>query len=526
MFQRFLALAAALAACIVPAGRVAAQSVVSEEAVEPPVQITPAPSAPALAAYDALPTEIYQSVLRIENAAQAYDYRAPWNGGRFGGGTGTGFVVGPNRILTNAHVVSNSRRLLLRKHDEPGVFPARILHIAHDCDLALLELEDPAPLEGVPQLQLGEVPALESVVRVVGYPVGGEKLSLTRGVVSRIDFNIYSHTGIDQHLVVQIDAAINPGNSGGPVLQGDKVVGVAFQGLRSADNTGYMIPTPVIKRFLADIEDGSYDHYVDLAFADFELVNPAQRAALGLADDQRGILVTRVSPGGSADGKLEDGDILMAIDDHPVFSNGQVRIDGQLVNMHEIVERKFRGDTVKLSFLRDGKPGEEVVTLSRFDPAVMLATEYETRPAYAVFAGLVFQPFSRNLLAAYRFDSLTVRHFLANWVNEALYEEWEDVVMLTNVLPDEVNAGMAGLGGLIVDTINGEKVRSMEDLERLLFAPMDNGGLPEFIEIRCIDFDRPLILEGARVAAAHDRILDRYGVPSDRVVHADGESSW
>ncbi|MGC4016166.1 MAG: serine protease [Luteolibacter sp.] len=99
----------------------------------------------------------------------------------------------------------------------------------------------------------------KSQVRVIGYPIGGERLSVTRGVVSRIDFSTYSHSQADSHLIVQIDAAINPGNSGGPVVQDGKVVGVAFQGLRQADNTGYIIPTPVIKRFLKDIEDGRYD---------------------------------------------------------------------------------------------------------------------------------------------------------------------------------------------------------------------------------------------------------------------------
>jgi len=484
------------------------------------------PAQDAAPASDTVPQRIYQSVLRIENAAQSYDYRAPWNAGRFGGGSGTGFVVGENRILTNAHVVSNSRRLILRKHGEPGVFPAKILFIAHDCDLALLELEDPTPIADVPRLEIGEVPALESVVRVIGYPVGGKKLSLTRGVVSRIDFNTYSHSGADQHLTVQIDAAINPGNSGGPVLQGDKVVGVAFQGLRSADNTGYMIPTPVIKRFLKDIENGHYDHYVDLAFSDFQLLNPTQRKALGLPNDNRGILVTHVSPGGSSDGKLQRGDIVLAIDDHPVFSNGQVRIDGQMVNMHEVVERKFRGDTVKLDYLRDDKKGEVELTLSRFDPATFLATEYETKPAYAVYAGLVFQPFSRNLLAAYRFDSLEVRHFLESWIKDARYEEWDQIVMLTNVLPDSINTEMAGLGGLIVDKINDQPIRRMKDLAKVLYEPMAKGEFPEFIVIRCKGLDRPLILKGELVKEAHARILKEYGVANDHAFNGSENARW
>ena len=474
---------------------------------------------PAIAAPAEVPENtIYQSVLRIEASAQQFDYRAPWNSGRFGGGTGTGFVVGENRILTNAHVVSNSRRLIIRKHGDPAVYSARLLHIAHDCDLALLELENPKVLDGVTRLGFGDVPSLESEVRVIGYPVGGERLSVTRGVVSRIDFSTYSHSGVDQHLVVQIDAAINPGNSGGPVLQGDKVVGVAFQGLMQADNTGYMIPTPVVRRFLKDVEDGRYDHYVDLGFTDFELANQAQRAALGLPDDNRGILVANVAPGGSVDGKLKKGDIVMALDEHPVFSNGQVRIDGQMVNMHEVVERKYSGDKVVIDFLRDGKKERVEATLAQFAPARIFATEYETRPTYAVFGGLVFQPFSRNLLAAYGFDSLEVRHLLERYTADALYQERDDIIMLTQVLPDTVNTELASLGGLIVEEINGKKVGSMKDIMDLLLTPLEKGELPEFVVIRCRGTERPLVLDGTAMKEAQTRIRSKYGLTRDHLL--------
>ena len=458
---------------------------------------------------------LYQSVLRIESVAQVFDYRAPWNAGRFGGGSGTGFLVGENKILTNAHVISNCRRLIVRKHGDPAVYPARILHIAHDCDLALIALENPAPLKGIAKLALGDVPALESEVRVIGYPIGGERLSVTRGVVSRIDFNSYSHTGVDQHLVVQIDAAINPGNSGGPVLQGDKVVGVAFQGLMQADNTGYMIPIPVVSRFLKDVEDGHYDNYVDLAFTEFELVNPAQRAALGLPDNNRGILVTRVAPLGSADGKLLPGDILLSLGDHPIFSNGQVRIDGQMVNMHEVVERKFSGDKVSIDYLRAGKPGNTEVTLTQFFPARLFASEYESRPAYAVFGGLVFQPLSRNMLAAYGFESLEVRYMLDRYLPDALYKEWKDIVVLSQVLPDEINNEVASLSGMIIDEINGTKIRSMESLLEVLFTPLEKQTLPEFILIKTLGSNRPIVLEGAKVQEAQKRIRAKYGLPKD-----------
>src|SRR5437868_10281998 len=131
-------------------------------------------------------------------------------------------------------------------------------------------------------LKFGAIAALESSVSAYGYPIGGERMSVTTGIVSRIDFQLYTHSSIDSHLAIQISAQINPGNSGGPVMQNAKVVGVAFQGYSGdiAQGVAYMISTPVIRRFLKDIEDGHYDKYVDLAMTYAKLQNPAQRRYL------------------------------------------------------------------------------------------------------------------------------------------------------------------------------------------------------------------------------------------------------
>jgi len=215
-------------------------------------------------------------------------------------------------------------------------------------------------------------------VRAIGYPVGGDRISVTRGVVSRIDFNTYSHSRADQHLVVQIDAAINPGNSGGPVLQDGKVVGIAFQGLTTADNTGYMIPTPVVNRFLKDVEDGSYDKYMSLGISEFKMFNPAMRKVYNLNNDDPGVLI--------------EGDLLIAIDDNEVDSSGSVMIEGERVDMNEIVERKFAGDEVKLTYVRDGVEQTSNITLKYFDGAKLQTIQYGKRPRFTVQGGLVFQP--------------------------------------------------------------------------------------------------------------------------------------
>lgn len=456
----------------------------------------------------AAPSDVYSSVLRIEVATQVPDYQTPWNSGRFGGGIGTGFIIGKNRILTNAHVVSNARRVLITVHGSPVKYPAKVEHIAHDCDLALLSVENFKDFESFPTFAFGDVPSLESEVRVIGYPIGGDRISVTRGVVSRIDFQTYSHTRADSHLAIQIDAAINPGNSGGPVIQGDKVIGVAFQGLRQADNTGYIIPTPVIKRFLKDIEDGKYDHYVDLGFSEFPLHNPAMRSALGLPDDGIGVLVTRVIATSASDGFLQPGDVVTELDGYKVDSAGMVKIDGETVNLNEISERKFAGDKVKARFLREGAWNDVEISLKTVPASRMYAIEYEKNPRYIVFGGLVFQPLDTNLFASAKFDDVTVRRLYTDYMPKGLFQKHRDVVILTRVESDPITSQLGDFSGFAVDKINGVEVNDLKHAYDLLHPEK----APEFHVIELFGADRPVVIPAAKIAEAEARIAKGYGI--------------
>lgn len=454
---------------------------------------------------------LFDSVLRIEVATQNPDYNTPWNAGGFSGGNGTGFLIGPNQILTNAHVVSNARRILVTQRNSARKLPATIQHIAHDCDLALISLDDPTPLEGLLHLPIGGMPELDSEVRAIGYPVGGDRLSVTRGIVSRIDFRPYSHSRADSHLIIQVDAAINPGNSGGPAIQGDKVIGVAFQGLTQADNTGYIIPTPVINRFLTDVKDGTYDKYMDLGLATFPLFNPAMRKALGLPDDDRGVLVTGITPDGPCDGFMQENDILMAIEGSPIDSAGNIIVDGETLVLHEIVERKFAGDTVKLDFLRDGSQQTAEITLKPLPGAPIFTVIYGERPEYIFYGGLVIQPLTLNAMSAHRLTDVTIRYLTTNYLEKAIFRERPEILVLTRVESDEMTVNMGGFTDSIVNTINGEKVRDLKHAYELLYEKEQ----PEFTVFEFENVGRPLVIPSAKVEEVNRRLMQTNNIPSN-----------
>ncbi len=452
--------------------------------------------------------KIQKSLVRITATELEPDYRAPWNSGAIQRGVGAGFVIDGNRIMTNAHVVSNSRFLTIEREGDPTKYQATVKFIAHDCDLAVITVSAPNFFKDMTPLNFGGIPPLESTVSAYGYPIGGERMSVTTGIVSRIDFQLYTHSSIDSHLVVQISAQINPGNSGGPVMQNGKVVGVAFQGYSGdvAQGVAYMIPVPVIQRFLKDISDGHYDKYVDLGLTYSKLQNEAQRRYLGLKDDGRGVLVDTVTAAGPAAKFVQSGDVLLTIDDHPISSDAFVEIDGDRVQMPEVVERKFKGDVVKLDMLRNKQPITVKVTLDTVWPYYMQGHAYDVRPRYVVYAGLLFQPLSLDMMEAYRPTDLRLRHFFDFFVTEEIYLEHPEVIVLTNILPDPINTYLSPFRYSIVDEVNGAKIRTLEDLAKAF------SGAQERLVVKMIGEGPPLVLDPKQAESARERIKTRYDV--------------
>ena len=471
------------------------------------------PTPPSAASTPAIPVPaIHRSLARITTTSQDPNYREPWAAGAISGAVGTGFIIDGERILTNAHVVSNARFLTVEKEDDPRKYTAKVQFIGHDCDLAVLKVNEPGFFNNTVPLDLGNIPEIESTVAAYGYPVGGDRMSVTEGIVSRIDFQTYTHSLVDSHLAIQISAAINPGNSGGPVLQHGKVVGVAFQGYSGdvAQNVGYMIPVPVIERFLKDISDGHYDKYMDLSIATFPLQNPAMRRALGLADDDRGVMVSTVAAEGCSDGVLKPGDVLMSIDGHEIASDGFTVLDGARVEMVEVVERKFKGDSVKLHIIRNRQEMDVTVPLDAAWPYLMQANTYDAAPRYVLYGGLLFQPLSRNFIEAYDIEDLRVRFFYDFFLQDELYKEHPEVIVLSAVLPDPTNTYLNDFKNGVVDEINGEKVRTLDDLANGFRKQAD-----QYV-IKMIGAGRPLVLDRAAAEAARERIDERYNVVKEQ----------
>lgn len=455
------------------------------------------------------------SVIKIYVTAQREDYSLPWQSGRPASGTGTGFIIGKRRILTNAHVVSNARFLQVQKDGDPRRFRATVNFIGHDCDLAILTVDDPLFFKGIGTIKFAKtLPKLNDEVTVLGYPMGGTRLSVTKGVVSRIDYSIYSHSGIDQHLVLQVDAAVNPGNSGGPVMFKNKVVGLVFQGIAWAENIGYAIPVPVIRHFLEDINDGVYHGYPELGVAFMETRNTALRQDLKLPDDKTGVVVYYVDPFGGAKDHLCPRDVLLSIDDYPIANDGTIELAGNNVIFQELLERKQWGDSAILGVWREGNETEITVPLTNPRDPFVYRNLYDRRPEYYIAGGLVFSPLNREYLRTLRRNAPGINiqqlFYYSNYAKiDGLYKDRDEFVVLIRRLPHPVNTYADDFVNGIVTQVNGLHIRNLKDVKKAI-SNLKNG----FHVIQFAGTDESLVLDADAVSRADPEIFSRYGMSS------------
>ena len=439
--------------------------------------------------------------------------------------TGSGCVISGQRILTNAHVVSDQTFIQVRRHGESRRFTARVLEVSHDSDLAILTVDEPEFFKGVIPLDLGNLPKVQQEVVVYGFPLGGDTLSTTKGVVSRIEHQTYVHSS--QHLfAVQIDAAINPGNSGGPVIYQDKIVGVVMQSARGSENIGYIVPVPIIKHFFDDIIDNKYDGFPALGIVVQQMENPALKTLYNVPEKQTGVLIASIAPGSPADLLLKPGDIITNVDGFDVENDGTIEFRRrERTSFSHIVQLHQVGENLNLKILRDGEPKniELPLKMAIEDPFLVSMQEYDVMPDYYIYGGVVFTPLTKSLLMSYG----------KNWYSKApnqlvsLLDDYfkekpnQEIVLVLKVLDADVNRGYNSFRWWPVESVNGIKVNNLRQLIETVEKKTEDSKseFTVFVGKR----GKQIVLNRKDVQQSAESILKIYRVPVDRYLSKTNE---
>ena len=454
--------------------------------------------------------QLKRSIIKIYTTAAAPDYFNPWallNAKQL---SGSGAVISGNRILTNAHVIANGSFIQVQRHGDAQKFRAQVQFVSHDADLALLTVEDDSFFDDTRPLQLGKLPDLQEEVTVYGYPIGGKSLSITRGVLSRVEHQYYAHA--ESYLMAgQIDAAINPGNSGGPVISNGRIVGVAMQTNQSAENLGYFVPPSVIEHVLEDAEDGAHQGFPELGAVTQSMESPSMKRAAGLSEEQEGALVVKVFDDSPTAAVLQPGDVLLEVDGLSVAADRTVEWrENQRTNYHYAVDRHHVGDKLPLRFARDGEIKTAEVELAAPPPSRSLVVneQFDQRPRYYIYGGVVFVPLNMNL----------IKRWGNNWHNKApieyLYarnqwseQERRELVVALKILPAGVNLGYHDWKNWIIDSVNGHSVADFAEFAQLMESNQES-----FVELRDQSGYR-MVLDAEAAREQQPVILQTYHIP-------------
>lgn len=461
---------------------------------------------------------VENSVVKIFSTVRYPDPYKPWAKQSPEDITGSGVVIEGKRILTNAHVVNYASQVQIQANQAGDKISATVEAIAPGIDLAVLKLDDGKFFDTHPALARAKsLPGIKDVVLAYGFPEGGNSLSITKGIVSRVEFAPYNLQV--QGLRIQIDAAINPGNSGGPAEVGDKMIGLAFSRLVNAENIGYIIPSEEIDLFLQDIADGHYDGKPAMFDELQTLENPALRSFLKLPPAVEGTVVHKPYKDDPAY-PLKEWDVITKIGDTPVDDQGMIKLgDDVRVRFQYQIQHIATNGAVPLTIVRAGKELKVNLPVSAEYPRLIPGLD-GAYPSYFIYGPLVFSTATSDFLGGFlqtRNGAAVMVRLSAN--GSPLVTRLSDqpafpgeglVVISSPFFPHKLDEGYSNPQSQVVKAVNGIPVKNLNHLVEIL---RDAKG--EFITVECATrFGETMIFPRAQMLAATDEILTDNGVRS------------
>ena len=457
---------------------------------------------------------VKNSVVKIFSKVRDPEHFKPWTKQSPSEVSGSGVIIDGNHILTNAHMVLYASQIQVQANQSDEKITAKVEAIAPGIDLALLTLEDKSFFQTHQPLErAGILPELTAAVMVYGFPRGGSSLSITKGIVSRIEFTEYKYG--TSGLRIQIDAAVNSGNSGGPAVVDGKMIGLVFRRLNSAQNIGYIIPCEEIELFLNDIADGKYDGKPAIDAELQTLENPALREFLKLDKSMTGIVV---HPRGVNDHSypLKKWDVITKCGDKPVDNEGMVTVNANLrLSLNYWVQKIAKNGEVGLTIIRDGK-NMTIALPVKPAPSLLIPYLQGEYPSYFIYGPFVFSRATNQFVENMSSDSLLIMSYDGNPLITRLsdrpaFEGEELVVVASSSFPHKVTNGYSSFFAEVLKSVNGIPIKNLKHLVEVLRTEQSKFVSFEFygklIETKI--FVREEILSSTKEILADNNILSQ-----------------
>jgi len=458
--------------------------------------------------------QIRDLVVKIHASHHTPDLLRPWTKNSPQQVKGSGVVIEGKRILTNAHVVKYASQIYVQPNQSANYIPARVEALTPGMDLAVLKLDDEAFFDKRGSLPLAnDLPRVKDAVNVYGYPTGGTELSVTQGIVSRIEYTDYYYqtTG----LRIQVDAALNFGNSGGPAVSDGKLVGLVFSLIQNAQNIGYLIPVEEIQLFLNDVADGVYDGKPQM----FDLVqtveNEALRRRLGLPKGINGVMIAqpyRDDPSYP----LHEWDVITQIGDLPVDSDGKVAIRYDLrLSASYLAQRFAKNGFLPLTVFRDGKLVKiNLPVRSKRD--LVIPYMMDAQPRFFILGPFVFSQTTQDYLD--RLGNQRPASFgrqpsplVTRRYDKPAFENEELVVVASPLFPHRITKGYDDPNRAVLSEVNGVPVKNLRHLVEILRDSPDEQVSFKFASSGVLTHET-MVFNRAELFDATGKILEENGI--------------
>ncbi len=459
--------------------------------------------------------DLSESLVKVLVAAQDFDAYMPWQKLEPRSRSGYGIAVGPHRILTSEALVRNGALIQLQRPKSGAYLSARAVAPDHQVGLALLEVTpDAAPFAPVAvradrHLDASVPLAVVQLDNTAALQTGdAHVLSVEMTELPSAPYPALLYT-------LLTDISVN--NACAIVMSDDRLAGLVLQ-YSGSHRTAEVLPGSVIAQFLDDAATPPYNGFATAGFQWRALVDPARRAYLAADTTEDGVLILSGLPGTGAAEILKPNDVLLEWDGFRIDNLGYYEDPdlGRISMPHLIKFRRAPGERVPLRVLRDGRELKLDLLLSRHDEDHALVPENTLREQapYLIEGGLVLLELNGHFLRARggdwtrNIDPRLAHLYLTRGTSPE--QPGDRVVILAGVLPDQINQDYGLFRQEIVTAVNGQPVRSMHDIYRIIGAE----GHVERISLQGVGID--IVLDASELGEANARISRQYRIPSLR----------
>jgi hypothetical protein len=222
---------------------------------------------------------------------------------------------------------------------------------------------------------------------------------------------------------------------------------------------------------------------------------------------------------------LQPRDVILKVGDYAIDNEGDYEdpLYGHVMLEALSTRDHWAGQSIPMTIWRNNQKLDIQYTLRPIRHAARLVPEESAAqpPQYLIAGGLIFQPLTRNYLRSWGPAWERSAPFrLAYFRSEEPTPEKPGLVILTSVLPDSINLGYQEAQQLLLTKVNGQPISTLPSLQEALKQPQDGFHLFEFMAGESL---QRIVLDASQVAAANQRILQRYGIESDTEILATEE---